>query len=342
MHGSITHRLTYCLLLSTCVVLASSYERWNLVSVPVYTQERSELVQVARIGAYKALARLTGTEQLPSALPELRNPLNLVQEYGYVESPTAGLHPWFNAPVQDVRFLYSEEAFESLGQKLSLPLLPQQRPQVALWVAYANSQTPLRLVTSVDLVEEPDILYLVHKMAKSAWPLLHLPGLEDTPWRGAVARLDWHTLTDLGTQRGYDETWVVHLSESPSGWHGRWVQPTPAGVHYGQQQGGSLREVLDGVLRAMMQTALGAYQYHSGPLQSYTVTMQQINNKIDYQRALQHLRTMSGVEAVAPTALGINETRFRVDARTPYERLSRDLNKNQQYPDAVITKWGEP
>lgn len=196
---------------------AAKVENLYRANFEVESQDPAERERLVAAGLERVLMRVSGRETLPSSETlgfALKQAARYLQQFGYDRSATG-----FNLNLN-----YSRSAIDSLLRKANLPIWPDNRPQVLLWLVQDNIDQRALMAPS----EVPGVLETINTLSADRGLPISLP-LMDLDDRIALSRdqawqLDEAALAQASERYPNDATVLGRMSLTGSGqWRGSWL-----------------------------------------------------------------------------------------------------------------------
>lgn len=196
---------------------AAKVENLYRANFEVESQDPAERDRLVAAGLGRVLMRVSGRESLPASESlnfALGQAARYLQQFGYDRSATG-----FNLNLN-----YSRSAIDSLLRKADLPIWPDNRPQVLLWLVQDNIDQRALMAPA----EVPGVLQTINTLSADRGLPISLP-LMDLDDRIALSRdqawqLDENALAQASERYPNDATVLGRMSLTGSGqWRGSWL-----------------------------------------------------------------------------------------------------------------------
>jgi len=196
---------------------AAKVENLYRANFEVESQDPAERERLVAAGLGRVLMRVSGRESLPASDTlnfALGQAARYLQQFGYDRSASGF----------DLNLNYSRSAIDGLLRKADLPIWPDNRPQVLLWLVQDNIDQRALMAPA----EVPGVLQTINTLSADRGLPISLP-LMDLDDRIALSRdqawqLDEAALAQASERYPNDATVLGRMSLTGSGqWRGSWL-----------------------------------------------------------------------------------------------------------------------
>lgn len=287
---------------------AAKVENLYRANFEVESQDPAERDRLVATGLGRVLMRVSGKESLPASEAlnfALGQSARYLQQFGYDRSASG-----FNLNLN-----YSRSAIDNLLRKADLPIWPDNRPQVLLWLVQDNIEQRALMAPA----EVPGVLQTINTLSADRGLPISLP-LMDLDDRIALNRdqawqLDEKALEQASERYPNDATVLGRMSLTGSGqWRGSWLLLDRGQIRLFDAVAVDMESLIEDGLNQVASYLGQQHAIVASPvgLKPETMQLSGVADFKSYMKILNYLNTMAMVRYAEPELINGKQMRLRL------------------------------